>query len=618
MKRMFFMIFALLALLFPSFIYAAEPIKEQPYKVKIKGAEKHVLDGDLLSTMEGSANLFLLIDHPPSSSVSLIRRAASDKERMLDVLKSFGYYAGKVTIFIEDVPLNTLHPSVIRQVDTPKVVIEVMPGSRYKFNEINLLGLQSLDLSLATMLVNLKQGTEAKGSYIIEAEGLVLAKLALDGYPYAKTEDRKLVVNHLKKSMDVTLRFTPGPRAQLGKLVIKGLEHVEDDFVRKRITWQPGDLYHPKILKSFRTELNNLGVFSSLKLNIPDTPNVDGAASAYDLPVELLVEERQRKFIGFGLDYSSTEQFGVGAYWGHRNLFGRGEKLKISSRVDKILKNDFKDVDTSLELEFSKPDFLTRSQELLINGKLANEHSDAYDKQSISSAIGIKRKLSNILSFSGGISGEYSSTKNNEGKDEVFLIGFPLVLKHDTTNDLLNPQTGFRNAVSVTPYFIAKGGEGNFTVGRLDSRAYYNALESGNVILAGRFAVGSIYGETLTDIPPDKKFYSGGGGSVRGYEYQHVGPLDVEGSPTGGLSFVEVGFEIRWRYQDFGIVPFVDGGNVFASKLPKLEETLQWAAGIGLRYYSAIGPLRIDLAFPIDKREDDDSVAFYLSIGQAF
>jgi len=615
---MYLRIFSLLLLVFPSFIYAADPSQEQPYKVEIRGAEGQALDKDMLNAMEGSANLFLLIDQPPSSSVGLIRRAASDKARMLDVLKSFGYYAGKVIIFIEEVPLTTLHPSIIRQVDTPKVIIEITPGSLYKFGEINLLGLESLDLSLATLLVNLTQDTEAKGSYIIEAEGLVLAKLTLEGYPYAKAEDRTLVVSHEKKTMDVTLRFTPGPPAQLGKLVITGLERIEDDFVRKRITWQQGDLYHPKILESFRTELNNLGIFSSLKLNIPDAPDAGGSVSGDPLPVELLVEERKRKFIGFGVDYSTTEQFGIGAYWGHRNLFGRGEKLKISARVDKIFKNALKDVDTSLELDFSKPDFLSRSQELLINGKIANEHFDAYDKQSISSAIGIKRKLSNRLSFSGGISGEYSSIKDSAGEQEFFLVGFPLALKYDTTHDLLNPQTGFRNTASITPYFIAKGGEGNFTVGRLDSRAYYNALESGNLVLAGRFSTGSIYGETLTDIPPDKKFYSGGGGSVRGYEYQHVGPLDAKRNPLGGMSFIEVGGEIRWRYQDFGIVPFVDGGNVFASKLPKLDETLQWAAGIGLRYYSAIGPLRIDLAFPIDKRKGDDSVAFYLSIGQAF
>jgi len=542
---------------------------------------------------------------------------------MFDVLKSFGYYAGQVVIFIEEVPLTTLHPNFIRQVNTPRVVIEIMPGRVYTFDEINLLGLQSLDLSLTTLLVNLTKGAEAKGSNIIEAEGLVLAKLALEGYPYAKAEDRTLVVNHANKTMDVTLRFTPGPRAQLGKLVIRGLARIEDDFVRKRITWQPGDLYHPKTLTSFRTDLNNLGLFSSLKLNIPDTPEAGKLASGKQMPIELLVEERKRKFIGFGLNYSTTEDFGINAYWGHRNLFGRGEKLKISSRVariemDKIRKNNFNDINTILELEFSKPDFLTRSQELLINGKLANENFDAYDKQSISSAIGIKRKLSNKLSFSGGVSSEYSSIKNNAGKKEFFLIGFPLVLKHDTSDDLLNPQTGFRNTVSMTPYFIAKGGKGNFTVGRLDSRAYYNAFESGNVILAGRFSIGSIYGKTLADIPADKKFYSGGGGSVRGYEYQRVGPLNAERNPTGGLSFVEVGGEIRWRYQDFGVVPFVDGGNVFTSKLPKVDETLQWAAGIGLRYYSAIGPLRIDLAFPINKRKSDDSVAFYLSIGQAF
>jgi translocation and assembly module TamA len=267
-------------------------------------------------------------------------------------------------------------------------------------------------------------------------------------------------------------------------------------------------------------------------------------------------------------------------------------------------------------LDFQKPDFLTRKQNLLLNAELVNENPDAFERQAISGSLGISRPLGKTFSFSAGVSGEYSSIKDNDSEDEFALFGFPISLKHDTTKDLLDPKNGFRNEILVTPYTTAVGPGGDFTRIKVGSRGYFKITES--VVLAGRALIGSIFGASTEDIPADKRFFSGGGGSVRGYAFQNVGPLNNEDDPIGGRSVVEVGAEIRFRYKDFGLVPFIDGGNVFDNETPEIDEKLQWGVGLGIRYYSKLGPLRLDLAVPINKRNSDDPVAFYISIGQAF
>ena len=191
-------------------------------------------------------------------------------------------------------------------------------------------------------------------------------------------------------------------------------------------------------------------------------------------------------------------------------------------------------------------------------------------------------------------------------------------MHHDTTDDLLDPRRGFRNELFVTPYFPLVGSGTGFTTGKWISRAYYEVLGDRALVLAGRVALGSTFGDETNEIPSNKRFFAGGGGSIRGYAYQNFGPLDVNDDPIGGRSLVEVGLELRFRYKNFGIVPFIDGGNIFDSELPKFDKDYQWGAGLGLRYYTSFGPLRADFAVPLNQRPNDDSFAFYISIGQSF
>jgi len=121
------------------------------------------------------------------------------------------------------------------------------------------------------------------------------------------------------------------------------------------------------------------------------------------------------------------------------------------------------------------------------------------------------------------------------------------------------------------------------------------------------------------DVPADERFYAGGGGSIRGYSYQSVGPLSG-GDPVGGRSLLELSTELRLRLGErFGFVGFLDGGSAFGAAFPDFDEELLWGTGLGFRYFTAVGPLRLDFAVPLDRRHGiDDAFQVYISLGQAF
>ncbi len=214
---------------------------------------------------------------------------------------------------------------------------------------------------------------------------------------------------------------------------------------------------------------------------------------------------------------------------------------------------------------------------------------------------------------------ERSRIDDDGTESQYTLVGLPVGATVDTSDDLLNPTEGGRTRLRFTPYLESLGSSNGF-YSMAARHAQYLALDKeGDFVLAGRAAIGSIIGASTSNVPADKRTYAGGSGSVRGYGLQKIGPLDAAGEATGGRSLFEVGAELRWRvYGDFGIVPFIDGGQVYDAETPDLGQELQWAAGLGFRYFTPIGPIRADIAFPLNPRESDDRFQVYFSLGQAF
>lgn len=588
---------------------------DAPYTVELQKIPE--MDPEVFDTLEASSNLIQLRDKPPASPAGLLLRARSDRDRLAEVLKSYGYFEGTIAITLNDRPLRDVETDFLREKESVAVVLLPAPGPLYKIGKTSLIGPPPLiDGGLALAL---ETGAPATGSSILQAESELLDQLRLLGYPYAEMKGRDLRLDAGAKALDVEATVDPGPQVTLGDLEVNGNEFVESDFIALHKSWQPGTVYDPKILESFRKEISSLGVFSSAKLRIEQKPEDEIIKDGEPVDVLLDVEERKRRFFGFGTDYITTQGLGVNAFWGHRNLFGRGERLKVSARVGRLIENDLDRIDTILSLQFNKPHFLTKDLSLVFDAGLTEEHPDAFDRKAVTLGLGLEHKISRTLALGAGVNTEYAEIVDNNGdREEFFLFGIPVYLRHDTTDDSLDPHRGLRNEIKVTPYFPLLGDSDLFTRAKWVSRGYYEVMEDGGLVLAGRLVLGSIFGEETMNIPSDKRFFSGGGGSVRGYEFQRVGPRDANLDPTGGRSLVEVGLELRFRYKNFGIVPFLDGGNVFDSTLPRFDHDYQWGAGLGIRYYTDFGPIRADFAVPLNRREGDDHFAFYISIGQSF
>jgi translocation and assembly module TamA len=384
-------------------------------------------------------------------------------------------------------------------------------------------------------------------------------------------------------------------------------------YSRHRIPWNQGDLYDPEKLELLRTRLASTGLFSTIRVKPAEHVPEDRR-----LPIVVELERGKLRSIGAGVRYSSSEGPGGTAYWEHRDLFGRAERLRIAGDVSML--------GESGKLTFRKPDFLSVSQTLVFDTSYEVEDTEAFESRKFKSSLGVERPFG--LHWTALAGGAFEIGPVEEASDlppgsptrDIVLVGLPLTLRRDTSNDLLDPTKGWKLDIYVAPYLEQLGSDVSFYTGRIVNSLYIPFDERRRVVFAGRASLGTISGAQRFDIPADKRFYAGGGGSVRGFGYQLVGPLDPDEDPLGGRSLVEGSAELRWRFMDsFGVVPFIDVGNVYDEEYPAFDRELFWGAGLGVRYYSRVGPIRLDIATPLNPRDGvDDPVQFYISLGQAF
>lgn len=579
--------------------------QETRYEVVIEGVEDQPHLSRLLSDV---SSLVTLKDQPPPSPIGLGRRADADLDRFRAALRSEGYYDAIVNaeIDVDVVPA--------------KVLIRVEEGARYKVTRVALTGPEGAALpdgAPAPEALGLPVGSDARAPAVVDAEGRILPRLAERGYAYAHLLDRQLVVDHAVQGMDVTYNVDPGPKVTFGEVQFNGLDAVSERAARRRLPWRTGDAYHPATMEEGRQALADLGVFSSVRLRLADQPTDDAKA-----PVLVDLAEREMNYVGFGADYGTEDGFGANAYWGDRNLFGNAEKLRVDASVAGISRRgetSASDFDYRLAGTYQQPDFLSRRQSLNLSAEAISERPDAYRRKALVLTGAVERKLGKGLKASLGVTAEQSRIEESLQTTQNTLLGVPLAVTWDRSNDLLNPTKGFRLSGAVTPYLAAFGDSSSFTIARVGGSTYYDFKDDGWYVGALRGVYGAVIGGGLLDVPADKRFFAGGGGSIRGYGYQEVGPRDTNNEPLGGVSLLEMSAEMRVKVtEDIAVVPFVDAGNVYTTEYPKLGQGLRYAAGIGGRYHTVIGPIRLDVAVPLNKRQGDKSFQFYISIGQAF
>jgi translocation and assembly module TamA len=399
---------------------------------------------------------------------------------------------------------------------------------------------------------------------------------------------------------------------RFGPPEIKGLERLDPVYVENRIRWQREEIYDANKVEETRRALIESGLFSTVQI----TPVVD-PDNPEDVRMAIDATERLHRTVGAGLAYNTSQGFGARAFWENRNLFGYAENLRLSAEAGQQL--------DAFRANFRRPDFLAVDQDFLATAEAANDIPVAYRSRRAIATAGIERRFDHLVT--GGVSFEIEKANVVQlanvipmnGTQRYELVGLPAYLKLDETDNLLNPTTGYRAQLNVTPAHTFSGSHLTFSTNLVSGSTYWALGPEQRAVLAGKIAFGSVDGASLSQLPSDQRIYAGGGGSVRPYGYLMAGPLAPNNVPIGGRSSLVLNLEARIKITEtIGIVPFVDAGSYYESPLPQLSRTPLYGVGLGARYYTAFGPLRLDLATPLRKRPADSPIQVYISLGQAF
>ena len=561
---------------------------------------------DLAKTFRGVSLLQKLIDEPPDERIGLERRLAEDLVEARRVMQSQGYYDGVAS-------------GTIIETDPLTVDVRFEPGPRYTLGDSVIRtgsgdspasgddGKEGSGLPRHLGDVGLKTGSPAVAEEVLAAVDRVRDAFRNNGYPFVRIASSRYVLYRDRHILTSEITVDPGDFVRMGDVRIEGDPPVWDRYFEAQRNWRMGRPWDQSRADDYRTALGQGGLFQSVTVKPAEKDGADGNRA-----VVLETEMASPRTVSGSLRYDSEFGIGVQGGWENRNLTGRGDRLRLEAPIWSDSQR--------LTANYRLPFFPDARRNLLAEAEAANDHFDAYDQRSIQTGLGLERRLARSWWFNSWVRSEIGRQRDPD-KDWVsfYLLGFPQTLTFDNSDDPLNATKGGKASLTLTPYAGSYNQSFTALKTRLDGVWYQSLADGDTLILASRAAVGSLTGVGTDDVPASVRFYSGGGGSVRGYDYQSIGPRDARKNPLGGSSFTEVGLETRWRWnEDWGMAAFIDGGSVLTDRLPRLGKDMRWGAGLGARMYTMIGPVRIDVATPLNPRPGDGKFFLYISIGQSF
>ena len=548
------------------------------------------------------------VDDPPSNRFEARRRARGALEAAEALLRSEGYYQP----VLED---------IVEGEETPVAIVNVTPGRRFELAEVQVLwAAPAPDAETETAVrdeIGLVPGEPGRAADVISAEGRIVAGLTRRGYADAEAQPRRVVVDHAAFTVQPNYNIASGPLVRLDGVRLETRGPTNPAWVAGLTPWREGEVYDPEDVAELERRLLETGVYDGVGVALAptDQTNADGHR-----PIIVTLTDRPRRILEAGATFSTAEGSGVDLIWTWHNRFGRADTLIWQARAA--------DVDSRLGVSLSLPHWRRPGETLRLSTALLNEDTEAYRRTALALAADLQQRLGKTswLSYGVGLdAGQYHESRFDPltqlpvafDRDLVILTGRASAYL-DRSNDPLDPTTGWRLSLSAQPTAVA--GEDTVLFLRTEAQATaYLPLQAGaKTVLAGRVRIGSIVGGAELTVPADRLFYSGGGGSVRGFEYQGVGPRLPDNTPRGGVSLFETSIEIRrdvWR--NFQAVAFVDAGAIGFQETPNFNN-LRYGAGVGVRYKLPFGPIRADIAVPLDRRDGDADFQIYVSIGQAF
>jgi len=540
----------------------------------------------------------------PANAAQIDRRARADAELLGELLRAHGYYDGVVATQVNAVGTSSF-----------AVTLSVQPGTLYRFTTVVLPGLDGAagaDAETLRRSFAVNPSDPVNAETVQDAQAALRAELGRRGYAFAEIGEEEVVIDHETGTAMLTLPIAPAGARRFGHILVEGRPLFDARHIETIARFREGDPWRADRVEDLRQALVATGIVSSVAIR----PVARADSDLVDLAVAL--EPAPMRTIAGEAGYGSGEGVRLELSWQHRNLLPpegavtfRGVAGTREQLLSAILRRN---------------NFMRRDQVLNLQAAASNVNRPAYDARMFTLAGGIERQ-SNIFwqkAWTWSLGAELTATDERDvdlasatTRQRTFFIGaIPAYLGYDGSNDLLDPTSGFRLSARFSPEASLQSGSFFYARAQVDGSFYWPATD--RITIAGRTRLGTIFGASRDRIAPSRRFYAGGGGSVRGYGFQALGPRDpVFDDPIGGRSLTEFALEARVRVGNFGFVPFIDAGNISTTPLPRLGN-LQIGAGLGVRYHTRFGPIRVDVGTPLNPRSGDPRIAVYVSLGQAF
>lgn len=530
------------------------------------------------------------------------RQARRASEKLGDYLNAQGYFAAKLT------PRAQAGPP-------PKSLLIIDPGPRFTYGDIVISygGEAPPETVQAALLmsVSLASAPYALPAAVISAEAALIDALKTQGYAFAEAMPRRILGDAESATIDVAFQIKSGPRIRLGKVFYETPVRMSTRWKERLVTFNEGDLYTPQRLRQFNRRLGNTRLYSLFSARLEETSSGTTPEGDEIRNIIVTATERARNSLTLGASFSTAEGPGTTAELTRRNATGRGDTVRLTAIVA--------EQEQSFGINWQLPDALGTDRDIVASTLAGRENTDAFERNFLVAGLGLEITQREHVTLTFGGAGELSRETDLTGTQrDLGILSVSGGARLDYTDSLLDPKRGWRANARIEPGQIIGDTSQQFVSLLAQASVYQPIVENNRIVLAARGRVGSVLGASTLDLPTSRRFFAGGGGSARGFGFQDIGPRDAANTPIGGRGLLELSGEARWRYSEtIGFVGFVDAASVNATSSPSFNE-VRYGAGVGVRYYTAIGPIRFDIATPINPQPGDNPVQVYISIGQAF
>jgi translocation and assembly module TamA len=563
----------------------------------VEGVDNTRLRGAIQDAIGGTEN-------PPGSRFEARRRARAAAEQAIDVLRSEGYYQYLVEPDVADG-------------DTPQARVRVTPGPRFGFAKPGVDWIDGQPVAEARIAgessIGLLLGSPGRAAEVLSAEGRILAAVQARGYADAAAQPREVIVDHAQLTVQPTFRIKTGDRVRMDGVNVVSRGRTNNAWVAYLAPWTSGEVYDPEDVAELERRLLDTGVYDAVTVSLAPTSNAEGLR-----PVLISLSDRPRATVELGASYSTAEGAGLDGRYTRFNRLGRADTWRVQGQ--------FAQIQQRLETELALPHWRRPAMTLKLGAAVYRDDTDAYEETGALLRVDIERRIGKTdfrtYGITAGVSRDEERVESGGAviprRRELATVAGLVAWSIDRSNDPLNPVRGWRLEWRGEP--IAHSGDDTLAYLRAQAQGslYIPFDEKARTVAAARLKLGGIVGGRIPEVPASRRFYAGGGGSVRGYAYQAVGPRFSDNTPQGGLSLIEGSLEVRRQVVGAWTgVAFIDAGILGDRSAIELDDPAV-GVGVGVRYDLGFAPLRVDIGVPLNKREGDSAFQVYLSVGQSF